>query len=54
MKKVKKVCKKKCKRCKGVACPNYSKVVVNYDEYYEGILHSKSIKFTENKSKRIV
>lgn len=49
---MKKLCKKKCKKCKGVKCSNYGKIYVDYDNYYEGILHSKDIHFDSNETKK--
>lgn len=45
---MKKLCTKKCKKCKGIKCPNYLGYIKNKDAYYEGILHSKNVKNVKN------
>lgn len=51
---MKKTCIKKCKKCKGITCPNYSKSTLNRNSlvnYYEGVLNSIDIDEVSNNIK---
>lgn len=50
---MKKLCTKKCKKCRGIKCPNYLGYMSKLDkkDYYDGILNSrKFISDITNKS----
>jgi hypothetical protein len=49
---LKKMCFKKCKKCKGSSCPNYYGYISNKKEYYSGILHSRKLKYNDYISKQ--
>jgi hypothetical protein len=47
---MKKLCTKKCKKCKGKCCPNYYGYMTKTDkvEYYSGVLHSRKPMFVSD------